>query len=73
MEVLSKSCDLDEAATNLYGALRRLDANNLDLIVAHLVPDKDLGNAINDRLRKASGRPMNIHQCEKEQTRWSKS
>jgi L-threonylcarbamoyladenylate synthase len=55
IEVLSKLCNLDEAATSLYTALRRLDAKNLDLIVAHLVPDKDLGTAINDRLRKASG------------------
>jgi L-threonylcarbamoyladenylate synthase len=60
VEVLSQSCDLDEAATNLYGALRRLDANNLDLIVAYLVPDRNIGNAINDRLRKASGQPINI-------------
>lgn len=66
VEVLSLSCDLNEVATNLYSALRRLDANNLDLIVAHLVPDKDLGTAINDRLRKVSGRSMNIPRHYKE-------
>jgi L-threonylcarbamoyladenylate synthase len=58
VEVLSQSYNLNEATTNLYSALRRLDADNLDLIVAHLVPDKDLGTAINDRLRKASGRSI---------------
>ncbi|MBM3143171.1 MAG: threonylcarbamoyl-AMP synthase [Chloroflexi bacterium] len=55
IEVLSQSCDLNEAASNLYSALRRLDAKNLDVIVAHLVPNEGLGITINNRLRKASG------------------
>ena len=53
-EVLSASGDLTEAAANLFAALRRLDAMNLDLICAELVPETGLGVAINDRLRRAS-------------------
>ncbi len=58
VEVLSQSCDLHEAATNLYGALRRLDAKKLDVIVANLVPDEGIGVAINDRLMKASNKSI---------------
>ena len=56
VEVLSESGDLREAAANLFGAMRRLDEQNLDLILARLVPDEDLGTAINDRLVRAAGR-----------------
>jgi L-threonylcarbamoyladenylate synthase len=45
---------LREAAVNLFGAMRRLDAAELDLIVAESVPETGLGLAIMDRLRKAS-------------------
>lgn len=51
---LSKRRDLPEAATNLFRYLRELDALNLDLIVAELVPEEGLGLAIMDRLRRAA-------------------
>jgi L-threonylcarbamoyladenylate synthase len=51
---LSEQGDLREAATNLFRMLRELDAENLDLIVAELVPEEGIGLAINDRLRRAS-------------------
>lgn len=53
-EVLSPSGDLREAATNFFAALRRLDALNLDGIMAEPVPDIGLGRALNDRLRRAA-------------------
>ncbi len=55
LEVLSKKGDFREAAANLFSAIRRLDALNLDLIVAEAVPEEGLGRAIMDRLRRASG------------------
>ena len=55
-EVLSKSGDLKEAATNLYAALHRLDKNNLDIIIAERFPDTGLGRTINDRLERATKR-----------------
>jgi len=57
IEVLSKRGDLREAAANLFAAIRRLDALNLDLIVAEPVPEVGLGRAIMDRLRRASRNP----------------
>jgi L-threonylcarbamoyladenylate synthase len=54
VEVLSKKGDIREAAANLFAAIRRLDALNLDLIVAEPIPEIGLGRAIMDRLRRAS-------------------
>ncbi len=54
VEVLSKKGDLREAAANLFAAIRRLDALNLDLILAEPVPEIGLGRAIMDRLLRAS-------------------
>ncbi len=54
VEVLSKKGDMREAAANLFAAIRRLDAMNLDLILAEPVPEIGLGRAIMDRLRRAS-------------------
>ena len=54
VEVLSESGDLQEAATNLFAALYRLDDLGLERIVAVKVPDVGLGLAINDRLRRAA-------------------
>jgi len=53
---LSQSGNLREAAANLFGMLRELDAENLDLIVAERVPEEGIGAAINDRLERAAGR-----------------
>ena len=52
-ETLSKTGDFKEAAQNLFSALRRLDSENYDAIIAEELPDTDLGRAINDRLRRA--------------------
>jgi L-threonylcarbamoyladenylate synthase len=53
-EILSTSGDLDEAASNLYAALQRLDKLNLDRILVAPVANKGIGKAINDRLFRAS-------------------
>lgn len=54
VEILSRSGDLREAATNLFAALHRLDSLDLDIIYAEQMPEAGLGRAIMDRLRKAS-------------------
>lgn len=56
VERLSESASLEEAAANLYAAMRRLDEAGLDLIVADSVPEEGLGVAIMERLRKAAAR-----------------
>jgi len=58
IEVLSKNGDFREAAANLFSAIRRLDALNLDLILAEAIPEVGLGRAIMDRLRRASGKTL---------------
>ena len=56
---LSPDGRLDEAATNLFGALRRLDASGTQTIAVATIPDLGLGEAINDRLRRAAApRPV---------------
>lgn len=52
--VLSNKGDLKEAAKNLFGSLRKLDARGVEIILAEKVPDQGLGRAINDRLLRAS-------------------
>jgi L-threonylcarbamoyladenylate synthase len=54
IEILSSNGDLREAAANLFAAIRRLDEQGLDLILAQPVPEQGLGRAINDRLARAS-------------------
>lgn len=51
--ILSRSCDLTEAATNLFGMLRELD-QRYDRIAVAPIPDHGLGEAINDRLTRAA-------------------
>ncbi|APG14179.1 L-threonylcarbamoyladenylate synthase [Bradyrhizobium elkanii] len=51
---LSPAADLDEAATNLFGYLRALDAKSPRAIAVMAVPEEGLGEAINDRLRRAA-------------------
>lgn len=53
-KVLSEKGDLQEAAVNLFSAIRSLDATRIDAIVAYRVPDTGLGWAINDRLHRAA-------------------
>lgn len=50
---LSPSGDLQEAAANLYAMLRELDASFSSIAIAP-IPDAGLGEAINDRLRRAA-------------------
>jgi len=51
---LSPRCDLNEAAANLFGYLRALDEKRARSIAVMPVPDEGLGEAINDRLRRAA-------------------
>ena len=50
---LSRNGDLQEAAANLFAALHELETSDLDLIYVEPVPEKGLGIAIMDRLKKA--------------------
>jgi L-threonylcarbamoyladenylate synthase len=50
---LSDTGDLREAAANLFAALHRLDDSGRPIAVAP-IPDTGLGQAINDRLRRAA-------------------
>ena len=54
VEVLSSSGDLREAARNLFAALRRLDALDLDRLYAEPCDEQGLGLAIMDRLRRCA-------------------
>jgi L-threonylcarbamoyladenylate synthase len=51
---LSAKGDLSEAAANLFGYLRALDAKGACAIAVMSVPHHGLGEAINDRLRRAA-------------------
>jgi L-threonylcarbamoyladenylate synthase len=51
---LSPRGDLREAAVNLFAALRSLDTTGIRTIAVMPIPDEGLGEAINDRLRRAS-------------------
>jgi len=51
---LSPRGDLNEAAANLFGYLRALDAKRASAIAVMPIPEEGLGEAINDRLRRAA-------------------
>ncbi len=51
---LSSAGDLAEAAANLFASLRQLDARGPATIAVAPIPDRGLGEAINDRLRRAA-------------------
>ncbi|WP_405235078.1 L-threonylcarbamoyladenylate synthase [Lentisalinibacter orientalis] len=51
---LSPAGDTVEAAANLYRMLRELDAEGADTIAVMPIPAEALGEAINDRLRRAA-------------------
>ncbi len=53
-EILSTTSNLEQAASNLYSALHRLDKLRLDVIIAERFPDAGLGKTINDKLERAS-------------------
>lgn len=52
--LLSPSGDLSEAAKNLFAYMRLLDARGFDKIYTELLPEKGLGRAINDRIKRAT-------------------
>lgn len=53
--VLSQTGNVDEAAKNLFSAMRELDQkSDVRIIIADAIPDFGLGKAINDRLKRAS-------------------
>jgi len=51
---LSKNGDLVEAAAHLFSYLRQLDASGAATIAVSPIPETGLGEAINDRLRRAA-------------------
>ena len=53
MEVPAPDGDALRLAAGLFEALHRLDAEGVDRIVAHEIPEAGLGRAIMDRLRRA--------------------
>lgn len=53
-ERLTEKNSMEEAASNLYAAMHRLDQQQLDIIIAERFPDKGLGRSINDRLQRAT-------------------
>jgi L-threonylcarbamoyladenylate synthase len=53
-KVLSETGDIREAAHHLFGYLRELDGAQITEIWAELAPSVGLGEAINDRLKRAA-------------------
>ena len=51
---LSETGDLHEAARNLFSMLHELDATGATTIAVAAIPEAGLGEAINDRLRRAA-------------------
>ncbi|MBF9231860.1 L-threonylcarbamoyladenylate synthase [Microvirga alba] len=51
---LSENGDLKEAAAHLFSYLRQLDASGAEAIAVGPIPETGLGDAINDRLRRAA-------------------
>jgi L-threonylcarbamoyladenylate synthase len=51
---LSPKGDPHEAAANLFSMLRELDATGAAVIAVEPIPAEGLGEAINDRLRRAA-------------------
>jgi L-threonylcarbamoyladenylate synthase len=56
VEVLAPDGALETAAARLFAALRRLDGQAMDLILAEPCAEQGLGYAIMDRLRRAAAR-----------------
>jgi L-threonylcarbamoyladenylate synthase len=50
--ILSQNSDLKEAASRLFEGLRHLDSLPIDTVYIEFVPEKGLGLAINDRLKR---------------------
>lgn len=56
VETLAPDGNLHTAAANLFAALRRLDALGLDRLVAEPCPERGIGLAIMDRLRRCAAK-----------------
>jgi L-threonylcarbamoyladenylate synthase len=54
--VLSAAGSATEAAQRLFAGLRFLDGLAVAAIYAELLPERELGRAINDRIRRAAAR-----------------
>ncbi len=52
--ILSPQADLIEAAQKLFSVMREADKLDVDIIIADEFPNRGLGYAINDRLKRAS-------------------
>lgn len=52
--LLSEVGNLNEAASKLYATMHQLDQEDLDVIIAQYFPENGVGNAINDRLKRAA-------------------
>ena len=53
---LSKNGNLEEVANKLYKIMRKIKKNNFKSIAIIKIPNKGIGCAINDRLKKASNK-----------------
>lgn len=53
---LSNDENLNEAAQNLFAAMRQLDSSGAEVILAEYMPEVGLGRAMNDRLRRAAAK-----------------
>ncbi|MBS1653007.1 MAG: threonylcarbamoyl-AMP synthase [Bacteroidetes bacterium] len=51
---LSETENINEAAINLFSTMRLADEAGADIVLAPFLPEKGLGKAINDRLKRAS-------------------
>jgi L-threonylcarbamoyladenylate synthase len=60
IRILSETGDTTEAAANLFEMLHQLDGLGLSLIRAEEAPSHGLGEAVNDRLRRAQGRKKGV-------------
>ena len=56
VEVIAPDGQTTTAAASLFSALRRLDAQGLDVILAEPCEERGLGLAIMDRLRRCAAR-----------------
>lgn len=54
--VLAPDGSLTTAAKNLFSALREMDKMDIDIILTEKVPERGLGLAINDRLKRAAAK-----------------
>ncbi|MDZ7897744.1 MAG: L-threonylcarbamoyladenylate synthase [Arcicella sp.] len=54
--ILSESGNYSEAAKNLFASMRALDGMDIEKIYVELLPEQNLGIAINDRLRRAAAK-----------------